>query len=215
MIHHTILANRGISPESTRPPRARERQPCNRGRTRPTRPRIINRLPRINCNRRCVTHPCGPEESRGPVHGNNQPVWSCKIRKTPLLVLPASPNPEISITYKNKIKLTVPAHSSFSPHHAHKVSRYGLWFAKTSWYRPWKNPHAASSPHAGGVQSPQSVLVHLGESLHLVVTLSPSVPQDKLREGSLVAREMLRCAQHDKLGKNFRRSVLVEIKNLF
>jgi hypothetical protein len=48
-------------------------------------------------------------------------------------------------------------------------------------------------------------LVHLGESLHLVVTLSPSVPQDKLREGSLIAREMLRFAQHDKSGKNFRR----------
>jgi hypothetical protein len=50
--------------------------------------------------------------------------------------------------------------------------------------------------------------VHLGLSLHLVVTLSPSVPQDKLREGSLIAREMLRFTQHDKLRKNFRRGVL-------
>jgi hypothetical protein len=50
---------------------------------------------------------------------------------------------------------------------------------------------------------------HLGESLHLAVTLSPSVPQDKLREGSLIAREMLRFAQHDKLAKNSRRGVLI------
>jgi hypothetical protein len=34
------------------------------------------------------------------------------------------------------------------------------------------------------------------------------VPQGKLREGSLIAGEVLRCAQHDKLGKNFHRGVL-------
>jgi hypothetical protein len=49
--------------------------------------------------------------------------------------------------------------------------------------------------------------LQMGESLRLVVTLSPSVPQDKLREGSLIAREMLRFAQHDKLGKDFRHGV--------
>jgi hypothetical protein len=52
----------------------------------------------------------------------------------------------------------------------------------------------------------------VGESLRLIVTLSPSVPQDKLREGSLIAREMLRFTQHDKLGKDFRHEVLYSLR---
>jgi glycosyltransferase involved in cell wall biosynthesis len=40
------------------------------------------------------------------------------------------------------------------------------------------------------------------------------VPQDKLHEGSPFAREMLRFAQHDKLGRNFRRGVVATLPKM-